>query len=88
MKLTSSNRLGYSHSPGGAANIVIINRMRRTIAMAKNSPRHPSRNILMYQTPRRINIGQSGKKTTAMTATRAPSAYSFILSCEPSHSQM
>lgn len=73
-KPTSSNKLGYSHRPGGAANMVMMNRINRTIAMAKNSPIRPSMPILRYHTPCLRNSGHRGNSTTAMTSTSAPAA--------------
>jgi hypothetical protein len=84
---TSSNRFGYSHKPGGVTNIVIAKRISRKIAITKNSPIRPSIPILKYQTPRRIFIGQRGKRTIANITARAPAAYNFCLICDPSHSQ-
>lgn len=73
-KPTSSKRLGYSHRPGGVANIVTMKRIRRTIAMAKNKPIKPSIPMLRYHTPWRRKSGHSGNSTTAMTSTSAPAA--------------
>lgn len=85
-KPTSSNRLGYSHNPGGTTNIVIANSINRTIAMAKNNPIRPNIPILRYQTPRRIFIGHRGKRTMANIIAKAPAAYSFCLIWDPSYS--
>ena len=69
---TSSNKLGYSHNPGGTANIVIANRISLKIDMAKNNPIRPSMPILRYQTPSLIFIGQRGNMTIAKTIARNP----------------
>jgi hypothetical protein len=71
---TSSNRLGYSHKPGGTANIVMQKRISLKIAITKNNPIKPSNPILRYQTPSRSFIGQSGNMTTANTTAKAPAA--------------
>jgi hypothetical protein len=70
-KPTSSNKFGYSQSPGGTVKTVTQKRMRRKIAMTKNSPIRPSMAILRYHTPMRNVTGQSGKHTSARTARSA-----------------
>ena len=67
--------------------MVIMKRISRTIAMAKNSPIRPKQPILRYHTPCLITNGQSGNKTIAMTPKSAPTAYTFCFHCEPSYSQ-
>ncbi len=66
--------MGYSHNPGGAANIVIAKRMSLKIAITKNNPIRPSMPILRYQTPSLIFIGQRGNMTIAKTIARNPPA--------------
>lgn len=84
---TSSNRLGYNHNPGGVTNMVIPNKIRRKIDMAKNKPIRPSIPMERYQTPSLIFIGQRGNITMANTTANAPAAYSFIFIWLPSYNQ-
>ena len=86
-KPTSSNRFGYSHSPGGTVKTVTQNSIRRKIAIAKNKPISPRKAMLRYQTPILNFTGHSGNMTTVMININAPTAYSFVRHCGPSYSQ-
>jgi len=73
-KPTSSNRFGYSHSPGGTVKTVAQNKINLKIAITKNNPIRPSRPMLRYQTPILNVTGHSGNITAARMAVSAPPA--------------
>lgn len=70
----SSNRLGKSQNPRGKITIVMIKRIKRTIAIPKKTPRRPNVATLRYHTPNFKKSGHRGNKTAVRMAPTNPTA--------------